>query len=347
MRLDPPVAVLAATTELPTTRVLADDAVASGAISRADADAAGVVALPVEPTRAAPELAVDAARRALREARRSPADVDLVVHAWTHYQGHDFWSPTHYLADTLGAHHAECLGVQQMCHGGVAALQVAATRIATDPGVALALVTTADRFDDAWFDRWSGDYGVLYGDGGTACVLARAADAVDPRALVHGVVGASLPGLESMHRRVGGFGARPDADRPIDVRATKKAYLERHGSTALQDGFGRALRSVVPRVLEETGTKPDEVDAVVLPRVGAGVVADLYAPVLAEILPARTVHDVATTGHLGAGDLAAGIADADRESGHDRRLRLYVTAGAGFTVSACLVEHLPAREELS
>lgn len=345
MRLSPPVAVLATGTELGSTRTTTRHAVAVGAITQEDADRSGVQELPVETERSAPELAVDAATKVLAEAGRRGDEVDLVLHAWTHFQGHEFWSPAHYVADGIGASDAHCLGIQQMCHGGVGALEVAASRLAADPTVRTVVVTTADRFDERWFDRWSGDYGVLYGDGATACVLQRdvpdAPGAGRPRARVHSVVSASIPTLEAMHRDTGAFRTAPEVGHKIDVRATKKAYLRRHGSAALKDSFDRALRSVVPRAIREAQIAPEDVDRVVLPRVGAAVVDDMYAPALADLVPADRLHQPDRSGHLGAGDLFANLADAaDVPFGRGRRYRVYITAGAGFTVSACVVEHL-------
>lgn len=342
MRFDPPLRIRSAAVELPSDEESAEWAVDAGRIDAADVAASGVRALPVERDRSAPELAVGAARAALSTGASGPEGVGLVVHAWTHYQGHDFWSPAHFVAAGVGAVEASCIGVQQMCNGGVAALEVAATRIAGDPLVSTALVTTADRFDDVWFDRWSGDYGVLYGDGATACVVDRQPNVPggDRAPLVHAVVSESLPGLEALHRDTGGFAALPRVDRRIDVRATKKSFLQKHGSHTLKAQFDGAIRRIVPQALAEAGVQARDVDKVVVPRVGAAVIRDMYEPALSAVVPAEMLHLVRDTGHLGAGDLVANlVATAAEPDVAYARLRLYITAGAGFTISATVVEH--------
>src|SRR5689334_15244295 len=45
----------------------------------------------------APEMAALAAVPALRQAGCDPADIDLVLHAATYYQGHDLWPPASYV----------------------------------------------------------------------------------------------------------------------------------------------------------------------------------------------------------------------------------------------------------
>ncbi|WP_282203244.1 beta-ketoacyl-[acyl-carrier-protein] synthase family protein [Kitasatospora fiedleri] len=166
---------------------------------RADADEVrrdGYRRLPVDDRRAAPDLAVEAGRTALERAGLTADRLGLVAHAWIHHQGHDFWSPAHYVASSLGARNAEPVGVQQMCNGGAAALRIALDRMAADPGVEAALVTTADSFPAPGFERWRADYGVAYGDGGTALLLTRE----HARYRVAGLVTVAAPELELMHR---------------------------------------------------------------------------------------------------------------------------------------------------
>src|SRR5689334_12377422 len=162
MRFSPPLpeppGIAAAVLWLPPGRDTADAAVAAGRTDAETAQRLGYRSLAESAEHAAPEMAVLAASKALAEAGWTGADLDLVVHAWTYHQGHDFWSPPHYVAAQVGAGDALAIGVQQMCNGAAAALEVAATRMATDPGISRCLVTTADRFCGPGFDRWSGDY---------------------------------------------------------------------------------------------------------------------------------------------------------------------------------------------
>ncbi|MDI6100399.1 ketoacyl-ACP synthase III family protein [Actinoplanes sp. NEAU-A12] len=291
----------------------------------------GYRALTVSADLPPPELAVRAATGALVAARWPASTLDLVAHAWIHHQGHDFWSPAHYLAHRLGAARALPVGVRQMCNGGVAALELAATRIMADPATERALVTTADRFAAPAFDRWRADYGVAYGDGATALLLARG----DGPYRLLSVASTAAPELELMHRGDDSFGASPGA--VIDVRRTKRAFLAAgHGPR-----FTRTANDAVCRVVRQALAEAGEprVHAVALPRLGGAVLDDGYRPGLraAGLRRAAVLRFGRGTGHLGAGDAAANLA----EMAHLRLLRpgqvaLVLSAGAGFTWS-CLV----------
>ncbi|MEV5143601.1 ketoacyl-ACP synthase III family protein [Streptomyces sp. NPDC052727] len=299
----------------------------------------GYAALPVS-GEAAPEMAVRAARAALESTGTAPAELGMVLHAWMYYQGHDLWSPPHYIADQLGARHAEPLGVQQVCNGGAAAVEVGVARLLTDPALRYALVTTADRFAAPGFDRWRGDYGIAYGDGATALLLHSPQER-PAELLLHAVTTVAAPQLERMHRGRDPFGLMPRSvsDR-VDMRRTKKAFLEREGIEAFTKASGESLAVVVERCLAAAGLASDSprLRYVVPPRLGAKTIDLAYAPALRRMLTAEILTLGGDTGHLGAGDAAASLAELHAE----RRLApgefaLVVSAGAGFTWSCLLV----------
>lgn len=148
------------------------DAIARGAVEEDTAEDLGYEQLPVASI-AAPEMAVLAARRALLDTVPVLPAPGLLLHAWMHYQGHDLWSPAHYIADRLNLPDALPIGIQQICNGGAASIEMAVARLMADPELAGVLVTTADRFAPPGFDRWRSDYGIAYGDGATALVVHR------------------------------------------------------------------------------------------------------------------------------------------------------------------------------
>src|SRR5690242_18280173 len=123
---------------------------------------------------APPRMAALAAARALRRAGTAPADLALVLHASSWYQGVDFWPAASHVHRTVDAGpHAPAFDVQQMCNG-VGVLELAAAHLAADPARTAVLVTAADRFAAPAFDRWRSDApGLVYGDGAGALVLAR------------------------------------------------------------------------------------------------------------------------------------------------------------------------------
>ena len=289
-------------------------------------------------------MAVAAARRALDAAAVPARSLTASLHAWTWHQGHDFWSPAHYVAGRIGADRAEPLGIAQMCNGGAAAMEVAVTRLLADPACDHVLVTTADRFAAPGFDRWGGDYGVLYGDGATAAVLGRPGG---PAALeLLAVVTAAAPGMERMHRGDDPFSAAPMERGAVDVRRTKKAYLADVGKEHFVRSAGEHVEHLVRRALDVAGTAPSEVALAAVPRLGGGSLRGVYLPALAAVLPLAPVDLGAATGHLGAGDALANLATVlDDGLLAPGRTGIALSAGAGFTWT-CLVVRRPAHDDI-
>ncbi|MFD9686193.1 3-oxoacyl-[acyl-carrier-protein] synthase III C-terminal domain-containing protein [Kitasatospora sp. NPDC059088] len=339
MRFDPPPRIAAVVDWLPPTTDTAAAAVAGGRVTAENAAKDGYLELPVSDGPSGPEMAVLAAAKAIGEAGCPPESIGLVVHAWIYHQGHDFWSPAHYVAQHAGAVRAVPLGVQQMCNGGATAVELAAVRLAADPALERALVTTGDRFAAPGFDRWQGDYGVAYGDGATALVLDRERG---PYRLLAAHT-AAAPDLESMHRGHDAFSPAPRANgETLDIRRTKKAFLGDglgpHFAATAGEGVARAVRGA----LADAGLAPDDprLGHLLLPRLGRTVLETAYLPAVERLgLTGVEVLDLGTrTGHLGAGDAAAGLAHLHtRGLLEPGRIAILLSAGAGFTWTALLV----------
>jgi 3-oxoacyl-[acyl-carrier-protein] synthase-3 len=338
MRFNEPVGLSGISTWLPEHAHTVDEALAEGLVDTDTATALGYSALPVEQDQSPPDMAALAALACLERTGTAPARVGLVLHAWIHYQGHDLWSPAHYVADRIGAHDSLPIGIQQLCNGGAAAVDTAATRLVADPDLDLALVTTADRFPDNSFDRWGGDYGIGYGDGATALLLHRT-DARRPDLLLHAVASTAAPRLERMHRGRDPFGSAPrSVSARIDVRRTKKAYFQESGQEAFFAESRTRLHEVVGRCLAAGGIAPADprLRHVVLPPQGRATLENAYVKPLAEVTPAPALLLGETTGHLGAGDAAAGMAELVPLLSTGE-YALVVSAGAGFTWTCLLV----------
>jgi 3-oxoacyl-[acyl-carrier-protein] synthase-3 len=325
---------------LPPSTETAVAALAQGRLAEPELSEGGVTTLPVATDISPPQMAVRAAREVLAASDTDPSRLGLGVHAWIHHQGHDFWSPTHYILSELDADGCEAVGVQTMCNGGATGIGVAAARLLADPDTELALVTTADRFDAASFDRWAADYGVYYGDGATATLLGRRADAVDELTL-SALATVSVSAAERLHRGRDPFSPAPRAhsDR-IDVKRTKKAYLDEFGVDGFRRAAHAALRTVISTALDEAGLSRDDprVRYVAVPRVGAKVRRETYLPAVRALRTAEVLDLGTTTGHLGAGDTAANFATLVTEKLLEPgEFALVLSAGAGFSFSAAVV----------
>ncbi|NYI04068.1 ketoacyl-ACP synthase III family protein [Allostreptomyces psammosilenae] len=340
-----PVGVAAAALWLPDGADTAASAVAEKRVEPRTARELGHDRLPVAAGLSAPEMAVRAATEALRLAAVPAAELSGLYHAWMHYQGHDLWSAPHYIAHQLGAEGAVPVGVQQICNGGAAALELAVARQQLTLGRSLALVTTADRFTPPGFDRWRSDYGAAYGDGATAVLLERPAGPDNPLVL-RALHSAAAPHLEAMHRGADPFAEVPRANSPVvDMRRTKRGYLSEHGLEGFSKVNAERIRQVLTGALLDAGVAPDDprIRLVVLPRLGLKTLQTAWIPTVGEIVRAPTADWGRQTGHLGAGDLAAGLSELVRRAVlGPGEIALLLNAGAGFTWS-CAVLQAPGK----
>ena len=327
-------------TWLPPARSVAR-AVEEGLVDARTAHRAQAESVTVSDGESGPEMAVLAARAALAGAAAAgfTPQVDLVLHASVHYQGHDLWAPASYVQrHALGSSGGVCPAVEirQLSNGGMAALELAASYLTAAPEREGALLTSGDRFSPPGFDRWNGDPGTLYADGGSALLLSRTGGFARLRSLVT----FSDPELEGMHRGDDPFGTAPFAVRPtIDMEVTKKAYTSRVGVSFCISRVSAGQRSAVKRALAEADVPLDAVDWFVLPHLGRRrLEAAFFGPL--GIDPDRSTWPWSRgIGHLGAGDQFAGVGhlvDSGRLRPGQRCLLLGV--GAGFSWSCAVLE---------
>lgn len=285
-----------------------------------------------------PEMAVEAARAALRESGRVPSDIGLVLHAGTWFQGHDLWAPASYVQREAVGNSCLSLEVGQLSNGGMAAMELAVAWLRSDTGAGprSALITTGDRFCLPGFDRWHTDPGTVCGDGGTALVLSRGGGFARLRSLVT----VSDPTLEAMGRDGDGFAPAPLAARaPISVAASRERLVKETGLTRLLERLQRGQRAAFDRALHEAGTKASDVAWFVLPNLGRPKMDAQFFQVL-DIDPERTTWSWGSgVGHLGAGDPFAGLArltgTGALRPGHFCAL---ISAGGGFAWSVAVLE---------
>jgi 3-oxoacyl-[acyl-carrier-protein] synthase III len=338
MRYDQPVYLSSPSVELGEQVLETADAVALGLVAADVAERSGYRGLPVS-EHAPGDLAERAARRTLFAAGVEPAELDRVLYAWTYHQGHDFWSPAHHLADRLGAGRSIPLGIQQMCNGAAAGIEIAAQTLAVDPAVRHILAGTGDRFAAPGFDRW-GDLGLAYGDGATAVLIARRP--FGPAARLLASADLAMPELEGMHRGSAPFAAAPGATAgsTLRPRTAKREFQERRPDIDFPKAAKAMLAAVTSSALEQSGIDPAarRPVAVALPRFGVPAL-EAYRADVEEAAGAPLVLLGGTTGHLGAGDVLANLADL-LGSGTVRPgdLLVLVGAGAGFTWTALVLE---------
>jgi len=314
------------------------DAIAAGECDPMVARRTDTISVSVSLHESAAEMAVAAAHEALGRAGSTAADIDLILHADTYYQGQDLWPVASYIQRETVRNQCVALEIRQMSSGGMAALELAVAYLAAAPGRRDALLTTADRFCLPGIDRWSTDPGTPYADGGTAIVLSRS----EGYARLLSIAMLADSDLEGVHRGDEPFGTAPFTHRmPVDFEAAKLAFSKSHGISFAIERVRACQRSVLKQALADAEMELSDVDWVVLPHFGRRRLQAGYFREF-DIDPARTTWEWSrTVGHLGAGDQFASfgrLVDTGLARPGDRCLLIAV--GAGYTWGCAVVEIL-------
>ncbi|MFI0909812.1 ketoacyl-ACP synthase III family protein [Streptomyces abikoensis] len=285
--------------------------------------------------RPAPDLAAEAGRRALERAARDPREIGLLLHAGCYEQGVTFWNTASYVQrEVLGHGDAMAFEVRQMSNGGMAGLELAAVHLSAVPTLTAALVTTADRFAEPRFPRWSADRGLVFGDGGTAMVVSRRPG----RLRLVSTATYSEPSLEGLHRG-DDLHAPPDAGAPLDLMARKRVFLR---DVPVAETIARneaGMLTAVKRCVEDADDDVAGMAAVVVPFFGADLAHKQCIDPLGVPEEITLLDYGLGVGHLGPGDQCAGLVrllDSGRVTAGDRVL--LVGVGAGFTWTCAVVE---------
>ncbi|SDP95853.1 3-oxoacyl-[acyl-carrier-protein] synthase III C-terminal domain-containing protein [Lentzea jiangxiensis] len=332
MKVERTIRITAATTWLPDARYPAASAVAAGAITAEQAAGAACSAVPVGAAVPAWWMGSQAARQCLGEHGVDPVEIDLVTYAGMTPGEEDPWSPAHRLARVLGASRAVAIGLAQMSNGGAAGIGWAATLMQADDSVRHALCTTAGNFSALPYDRWQTAPATVFGDGATAVLLGR-----DEGPLVIRSLGsAGRPLLEETFPAFHPFRPLPEPVSGPREDALGFASNLKGSREVIQEAVGIALADAG---LGDEDTARERIALVSSNRLGAQVTDQVVRRALPRALRDRYRAFGAETGHLGAGDLPANLADilAGDLLGAGE-CALLIGTGAGVTAGAIIVE---------
>ncbi|MFE6920993.1 3-oxoacyl-ACP synthase III family protein [Nocardia sp. NPDC057663] len=274
-------------------------------------------------------MAEAAARRALEQAGVSPEEVDLIVVSTA---SPEFHLPTagSYVQEHLGLERCAVIEVRAGCVGAVQALDIAFRQLA-DGTHTTALVIGTEAISPILAPSFLGrdpdmvrmrDRLTLYnfGDGAAAVVLRGGGDAEG--ATRYGYVNACMGGRRAPGMRVVGGGT----DRPIHEQLQRKRLMEITLDASGVAKYGpQIFVTALRELLDKSGLRLDDVDAVVLPEGNA----DYFSREFEEAglshadfdsLQAKIVENLADVGATGSPAvllaLDAGLADGRIRPGH-------------------------------
>ncbi|GHE29330.1 ketoacyl-ACP synthase III family protein [Streptomyces capitiformicae] len=320
-------------------RVTVERAIRDGHYAQEDADRTQYAGIAVaDEGQSAPDLAVAAARTALRRSGSRPEDIGALLHAVVLHSGLDIWNAAAYIQQKVLT--PQCLPTELRggCNGLVA-LEWACSHLNSHRDQSAVMVTTADRFQPAAvIDRWRADSAVVFADGGTSLVLSR--DKGFARIL--SLTTNALPQLELMHRGDTPMAPAALSDAyPVDLAGRIRSFFG--GGPMSVDEFWHRQETLVRTTVEQATAEADvdmrKVDHLVLPFIGIDVIQRLFIDAFG-LDAARTVWDFARqTGHLGAGDPFAGLnhlVESGRLAPGNRVL--LVSQGVGIIMTAMVLE---------
>ncbi|GLZ43742.1 hypothetical protein Acsp05_73660 [Actinokineospora sp. NBRC 105648] len=284
---------------------------------------------------APPRMAVRAAREALRRGGTDPADVALLLHATLWFQGVDMWPEASFIANETVGRQVPAYSIAQRCNGGMGSVELAATYLTAGLGTGTAaLITTADRFAGPRVDRWNSVDVTMYGDGASALVLSTQ----DGFARVLATATAADNSLEILARGAEPLRPHPPEPTPIDLGQRTRDGARIAAFDDLTHRYIDLLVSAKNQALADSKTAVENIAWAVIPVSRRGSGHELHD--LLEVPDERTSWGYGrTTGHLGAGDQFAGLAQLIETGAVSRgdRVLLY-GGGAGYTCTAAVVE---------
>lgn len=285
----------------------------------------------------APDMAIRAGRLALARSGVDPAEVSLLLHAYSWYQGLDMWTAAAYIHQALlgGNRTAQAIDLCQQCAGAMSALQLAAEHLVADPDRRAAIVTSADRFSPPAIDRWhiEGAH-IILGDGAGALVLARGRGF----ARLLAVNSITDTALEPMARGDDMFTLFSPASGGVDMRARRVAGVLQIGVEEVMDRIDRGLTDAVHGLLNEAGLTVTDVSRFIFPNAGLVMQADFVKQIGADV--SQTAWELGrTTGHVGAADPITGLTYLLEQGQLSVGERVVLVGiGTGFFWSCALVE---------
>ena len=279
----------------------------------------------VSPNQAASDLAVNAARQALREAGILAADVDLIIVA-TISPDMQFPSTACFVQRSLGARNAVCFDVSAACAGFVYALVVAQQFIACST-YKNALVIGSEVLSSItdWQDR---NTCVLFGDGAGAAVLAP----VTSGGILSTYLG-SDGSLSDLLMLPGGGSRNPTTHQSIDKRLH---YIKMRGNELFKLAV-KIMTDAAQEALRRAGLECKDIDCVIPHQANTRILLSMAKRLG---LSAKKIYlNIDKYGNMSSASTAIALCEAAK-SNHIKKgnIVLLDAFGGGLVWGACVIK---------
>lgn len=318
------------------------DAVAAGRYPADEVAQQGLLGAAVAGDLPPPEMALLAARAALKQHGGPAEDLCLLLYVSVWHQGPDGWLPHHHLQRQLVGGRALALEIRQGCNGAFTALELAAAHLRAADGSRSALIVTAENFGTPLIDRWRAAPNLILADGAGAVVLS-----TEPGfAQLLGVRSITVTEAEELHRAGEPmFPPSVTRGRPLDFAGRTAAFIA--ANDAGDDPLGvwlrinQALVDAAYDVVGAAGIAMREITRVAFTNLDHDSVHDRCMAALGIPMSRSTWNYGRTVGHLAAGDQVVSLArlvETGQVGPGDHVLLAGV--GPGVTASCALVRIL-------
>ncbi|WP_030668689.1 ketoacyl-ACP synthase III family protein [Streptomyces rimosus] len=317
--------------------VSAADAVRDGRYTRERYETFGYESVLRTAELAPPDMAVHAAGSALKRSGVDPEEFSLLIHGSLWFQGLDIWPTASYIAQRTVGRHVPALDVQQRCNVGVSGMELAAAHLTSGlRGGRAVMLTTADRWSGPGVNRWALHDMSVYGDGGTAVVVTRGGGF----ARLLATATAADNSLEGLARGDEPFRtASAAAATPVDLTLRSHAYISAGDDSEITMRIARTMIRAKKEALADAGLTTADLAKIVTPATGRRK-GDHQLHHMLGVTEQQTTWDYGrTTGHVGAGDWAAGLAHLveTRAVAPGDKVMLF-GGGAGYTCTVAVLE---------
>ncbi len=272
-------------------------------------------------------LATQAARKALADAKLTPADIDLIIVS-TITPECQFPSTACFVQQALGGPPVPAFDVAAACSGFIYGFILSSYLLQKSPyrNILLIGAETMSRITD-YEDRSTC---ILFGDGAAATILSAVSDANGP-ALLHHCMQAEGSGLSMLAVPAGGS-RLPASKMTLDERLH---FIKMQGREVYKLAVKRNLE-LIDTTLAEAGVKPDDIALVIPHQSNLRIIES--ARLRLGLPKGRVFTNIQRYGNTSAASIPIGL-DECRESGRIKPgdLVLLVAFGAGLTWGSALI----------
>lgn len=292
---------------------------------------------------AAPELAVRAGREALARSGLPADQFSLLLHGVATHNGMAGWNAASYVQRQVLDGNGFAFEIHQLSNSAVGSLELACSYLAASPDRTAAMITAADRFGPAAWDRFRSAPPIfVFADGASAVVLAKGTGFARLLSLVS-VADAELEGMQR--------GSQPFTDNPQDGYPI--GFYDRilEFSETIDLGVDEVIKRMAD-LMHEAGTRayaeadlaPADVEFVVTPALGREALYEQCIVPLGIDIDRSTWHYARQIGHAGCTDQFAALnnlVDTERLEPGDRILIAGLGGGYNCTVAALEIVDTP------